>query len=93
MRIVDRSGFVESGDFDVRIILTEEPMDGLTTDKIMVENGSVKSGGIVKGLTYKGGHNAITIESGPDTDQGCRCDSRFPLEIPQRVSELGPDDG
>ena len=58
MRIVDRSGFVESGDFDVRIILTEEPMDGLTTDKIMVENGSVKSGGIVKGLTYKGGHNA-----------------------------------
>ena len=61
MRIVDRSGFVESGDFDVRIILTEEPMDGLTTDKIMVENGSVKSGGIVKGLTYKGGHNAITI--------------------------------
>ena len=56
MRIVDRSGFVESGDFDVRIILTEEPMDGLTTDKIVVENGSVKSGGIVKGLTYKGGH-------------------------------------
>ena len=59
MRIVDRSGFVESGDFDVRIILTEEPMGGLTTDKIMVENGSVKSGGIVKGLTYKGGHYEI----------------------------------
>ena len=31
-RIVDRSGFVERGDFDVRIILTEEPMGGLTTD-------------------------------------------------------------
>ena len=62
MRIVDRSGFVESGDFDVRIILTEEPMDGLTTDKIMVENGSVKSGGIVKGLTYKGGHNEIDVD-------------------------------
>ena len=67
MRIVDRSGFVESGDFDVRIILTEEPMDGLTTDKIMVENGSVKSGGIVKGLTYKGGHNAFTIEAVNET--------------------------
>ena len=54
MRIVDRAGFIESGDFDVRIILTEEPMGGLTADKIMVSNGSVKS--VVKGATYKGGH-------------------------------------
>ena len=56
MRIVDRAGFIESGDFDVRIILTEEPMGGLTADKIMVSNGSVKS--VVKGATYKGGHPA-----------------------------------
>ena len=54
MGIVDRAGFIESGDFDVRIILTEEPMGGLTADKVMVENGSVKS--VVKGATYKGGH-------------------------------------
>ena len=59
-RIVDRSGFVERGDFDVRIILTEEPMGGLTTDKIAVESGSVKS--LVKGLTYKGGHYEIDVE-------------------------------
>ena len=56
MRTVDRAGFIESGDFDVRIILTEEPMGGLTADKIMVSNGTVKS--VVKGATYKGGHNA-----------------------------------
>ena len=56
MGIVDRAGFIESGDFDVRIILTEEPMGGLTADKIMVENGYVKS--VVKGATYKGGHPA-----------------------------------
>ena len=94
MRIVDRSGFVESGDFDVRIILTEEPMDGLTTDKIMVENGSVKSGGIVKGLTYKGGHNEITMtRSLVELSQllMSRRSHRFPqVTIPQRVSELGP---
>ena len=57
MRTVDRAGFIESGDFDVRIILTEEPMGGLTTDKIMVENGSAKS--VVKGATYKGGHGVL----------------------------------
>ena len=58
MRTVDRAGFIESGDFDVRIILTEEPMgeDGLTADKILVENGSAKS--VVKGAIYKGGHPA-----------------------------------
>ena len=56
MRTVDRAGFIESGDFDVRIILTEEPMGGLTADKIMVSNGTVKE--VVKGATYKGGHPA-----------------------------------
>ena len=58
MRTASRAGFIESGDFEVRIILTEEPMGGLTADKIMVANGSVK--GVAKGVTYRGGHPAIS---------------------------------
>ena len=59
MGIVDRAGFIEDGPFQVRIILTEEPKGGLTEDKIIVKNGSATS--VVKGATYKGGHNAQTV--------------------------------
>ena len=95
MGIVDRAGFIESGDFDVRIILTEEPMGGLTADKIMVENGSVKS--VVKGATYKGGHPAReeiaeyipAFEGDPDDE-----DDNLPaIPLPAvtlMMSELGP---
>ena len=57
-RILARSGFrpIETGPFDVRIILTEEPRDGFTADMVMVENGT--AGTPVKGLTYKGASNA-----------------------------------
>ena len=53
-RILDRSGFrpIETGPFDVRIILTEEPKGGFTADLIEVQNGT--AGTPVKGLTYKG---------------------------------------
>ena len=40
-RIDDRVGFVESGPFDIRIILTEEAQGGFTKDSIDVANGSV----------------------------------------------------
>ena len=92
MRIVDRAGFIESGDFDVRIILTEEPMGGLTADKIMVSNGSVKS--VVKGATYKGGHperDAIPLYI-PELVVG---EETFPAialpAVDKMDSELGPE--
>ena len=53
-RILDRSGFrpIETGPFNVRIILTEEPKGGFTSDLIEVDGGT--AGTPVKGLTYKG---------------------------------------
>ena len=53
-RILDRSAFqpIESGPFNVRIILTEEPKGGLTTDLIEVVNGSAAAP--TKGLSLKG---------------------------------------
>ena len=89
MRIVDRSGFVETGEFDVRIILTEEPKGGFTEAGIMVENGRVSS--LTKGLTYKGGHPAIII-AGRTIDRGDVLDDIVIPEstIDKRDSELGP---
>ena len=78
MRVVDRAGFVETGDFDVRIILTEEPRGGFTTDLIMVENGSVAA--IGSGLTYKG------AATHPDPDQ----DSELTYEM---VNYIRMNDG
>ena len=49
----ERAGFIESGPFDVRIILTEEPKGGLTTDLILVEGGG-KATKVTKGATLKG---------------------------------------
>ena len=51
----ERAGFIESGPFDVRIILTEEPKGGLTTDLIMVEGGGSATA-VTKGATLKGAH-------------------------------------
>ena len=91
MRTVDRSGFVESGDFDVRIILTEEPMGGLTADKVMVINGTVKS--VVKGATYKGGHpeRAAIAEYIPADTTVTPNLPAIPLPaVPKMDSQLGP---
>ena len=52
----ERAGFIETGAFDVRIILTEEPKGGLTTDLILVEGGSATA--VTKGATLKG---ALTV--------------------------------
>ena len=46
----ERAGFIESGPFDVRIILTEEPKGGLTTDLIQVDGGGSATK-IVKGAS------------------------------------------
>ena len=51
----ERAGFIESGPFDVRLILTEEPRGGLTTDLIMVEGGGSATA-VTKGATLKGAH-------------------------------------
>ena len=91
MRIIDRAGFIESGDFDVRIILTEDPMGGLTADKIMVDNGSVKS--VMKGATYKGGRNALdainAVEADAEADPPVVGRPEIPASL-QMDSELGP---
>ena len=56
----ERAGFIESGPFDVRVILTEEPVGGLTTDLIDVVNGSATK--VTKGQTLKGLYAAVTDE-------------------------------
>ena len=58
-RIDDRVGFVESGPFDIRIILTEEAQGGFTKDSIDVANGSVTAfyvGTTLDGATAAGGN-------------------------------------
>ena len=56
----ERAGFIETGPFDIRIILTEEPMGGLTTDKIMVEGGGAATA-ITKGTTLKGALPSVDL--------------------------------
>ena len=86
-RILARSGFrpIETGPFDVRIILTEEPRGGFTADLVMVENGT--AGTPVKGLTYKGASVATEFAArtvGPDDAQ-----VTIPAyTIPAQTSEL-----
>ena len=59
-RILDRSAFspIETGPFNVRVILTEEPRmgleSGLTTDMIQVDGGGSATA-VVAGLTIDGG--------------------------------------
>ena len=73
-RILDRNAFqpIESGPFNVRIILTEEPKGGLTTDLIDVVNGSATA--LTKGLTLEG---AITATAPPWNSAGQRTDTRY----------------
>ena len=54
-RLLDRSGFsaIETGAFDVRVILTEKPMGGLTPAMVMVEGGGSATA-VVEGLTVDG---------------------------------------
>ena len=49
----ERTGFIESGAFDIRILLTEEPKGGFTTDLIEVENGTATK--VTPGATIDGG--------------------------------------
>ena len=65
-RILSRSGFtpIEAGNFNVRVILTEEPRmgdkSGLTPDMIQVDvvgTGGGKAVRVTPGVTYKGGAN------------------------------------
>ena len=56
----ERAGFIETGPFDVRIILTEEPTGGLTTDLIDVVNGSATA--VTKGQPLKGAYAAVTTD-------------------------------
>ena len=90
MRIVDRAGFIESGPFDVRIILTEEPMGGLAAGGIMVENGTAT---VVKGASYKGGHPEREEISGyipGDADATPAIPAVDLPEVDKMDSELGP---
>ena len=48
----ERAGFVETGDFIVRVILTEEPHEGFKVDHVAVKNG--KATAVAKGTTLKG---------------------------------------
>ena len=52
-QLSQRAGFIETGPFDVRIILTEEPKGGLTTDMILVEGGGSATA-ITKGVSLRG---------------------------------------
>ena len=56
-QLSERAGFIETGPFQVRVILTEEPKGGLTTDLILVEGGG-KATAVVKGATLKGATEA-----------------------------------
>ena len=90
MRIVDRAGFIESGPFDVRIILTEEPMGGLAAGGIMVENGTAT---VVKGASYKGGHpgrDEITDYIPGDADATPAIPAVDLPAVAKMDSELGP---
>ena len=60
IQALDRTAFqpIVTGPFNVRIILTEEPKDGLTTDLIEVVNGTAAT--VTKGLSLKGAHAAVS---------------------------------
>ena len=89
MRTASRAGFIESGAFDVRIILTEDPNGGLTTANIMVDKGSATS--ITKGLTYKGGHPTYTIRGQTiPVEDGSDDVVIADVVVAKRDSELGP---
>ena len=57
-QLSQRAGFIETGPFDVRIILTEEPKGGLTADMILVDGGGAATS-VTKGVTLRGALPAI----------------------------------
>ena len=57
-----RAGFIETGPFDVRIILTEEPKGGLMTDMILVEGGGSATK-VTKGVSLRGALLAVTDDA------------------------------
>ena len=78
IQALDRTAFqpIVTGPFNVRIILTEEPKDGLTTDLIEVVNGTAAT--VTKGLSLKGAHAAAVAADGVSPRDA-------------QVSELKPD--
>ena len=74
-RILDRSAFspIETGPFNVRVILTEEPRmgtaSGLTTDMIQVDGGGSATA-VVAGLTIDGGVDADDARTQGDLTLG-----------------------
>ena len=68
-RILDRSAFspIETGPFNVRVILTEEPRmgdaSGLTEDMIQVDGGGSATA-VVAGLTIDGGQRMVMCSNG-----------------------------
>ena len=87
-RILARSGFrpIETGPFDVRIILTEEPRDGFTADMVNVENGT--AGTPVKGLTYKGASARNTISRKETVGPDATAVTIPAYTVPAQLSEL-----
>ena len=68
-QLSQRAGFIETGPFDVRIILTEEPKGGLTTDMILVEGGGSATA-VTRGVTLRGA--LLEILDAPDVVQAVR---------------------
>ena len=70
-RILDRSAFspIETGPFNVRVILTEEPRmgtaSGLTTDMVQVDGGGSATA-LTKGLTLKGAQGGTEATAPPN---------------------------
>ena len=75
-RILDRSAFspIETGPFNVRVILTEEPRmgdaSGLTTDMIQVDGGGSATPAVVAGLTIDGGGGGDDARTAGDLTLG-----------------------
>lgn len=81
----EREGFIETGDFTVRVILTEEPKDGFKTDHVAVKNGSAIA--VAKGTVLRGGLDDIAaVAADPDANPPT---AGAPAQM-QRNSDLTP---
>ena len=88
-KLLEREGFIETGPFTVKIILTEEPNGGLITDLIAVKNGSATA--IAKGTSLKGALSAIIedLDATPPVGGQAARDS----ELTQEIAGYTPMDG
>ena len=77
----ERAGFIETGAFDLRIILTEEPKGGLTTDLILVEGGG-KATKVTKGATLKGATGSQGLPPGRTSELAFEMASFTPMTGP-----------